>query len=288
METPPAIVPGSSLEAEAAISRVARSGALVARFGAGEADTLADAARQLFTAMAEPLVHDAAGTLLHLVEDRGAAARPHTYYSHGRCGGDIHTDGTYIHLAAPDLVGLLCLRQAAVGGETILIDGREVAASLSATARRILSQPHHFDTGDQVAKRRTLVRPILTDAGGVLRFHYLRRYIEAGHRRAGVPLAAASMAAMDELDRALSRRSLRRVWRLVPGDLLLLDNRRVLHGRRAFANAAAQPGRLLVRLWGRLRSRPSAPAPAPAPTPAGRPNPQPEEPSASTCFSNAL
>ncbi len=207
-----------------------------------------------FTRFARPLVQYADGTLVHHVEDRGRDAHPRTYYSHGTGGGDLHTDGTYMHLLPPDLIALCCIRPAHDGGDTLLVDGHAIIEALAPPARAALSRLHHFDTDGQVPGTATLRRPIVGGDRATRRLHYLRRYIESGHAAARAPLDAASVAAMDQLDALAARPEWRTRLRLRGGDLLLVDNHRMLHGRTAFTDAPGAPGRLLLRLWGRACS----------------------------------
>ncbi|MFI0742858.1 TauD/TfdA family dioxygenase [Streptomyces sp. NPDC021100] len=175
----------------------------------------------------------------------------------------LHTDRTPAP-HPPRLLGLLCVRQAAHGGETLLASGHTVHNRLLADspwALPRLYQDFHFGRGPGFDRR----RPVFRRHGADLRVHYNRRGIERAHHEAGAPLAPDDRAALDAVDRILSDpRTVLRVP-LRRGDLLWLDNAVVLHGRTAFTDSPdPQARRCLVRLWVDCDAPPATPGPAPA------------------------
>ncbi|MBQ0825161.1 TauD/TfdA family dioxygenase [Streptomyces tagetis] len=198
------------------------------------------------------------GELLREVRDRGTrigegrTAR----YSDSRFGGSLHTDGAEAPLPVPEYFALLCVRQAARGGALQVIHVRDLTERL---ARRpgvldTLRGPFHFDRrGDESpGEGPTTPKPVLFDDGeGGLGVTYLRQYIEAGHAHPGVPgLTAAQSAALDALDELLADPSLITEDVQRPGELVLFDNHRLLHGRTEFTDHTdADRSRLLFRTW---------------------------------------
>ncbi|HET9140038.1 TauD/TfdA family dioxygenase [Actinophytocola sp.] len=196
------------------------------------------------------------GELIRAVRYRGvtlegtATAR----YSDTRQGGNPHTDGMHRPGPIPAYFALHCVRQAAVGGALFLLhiddlvrelrDRPEVLAALTETV--------HFDTRDRdPARPATVPRPILELDGDTARITYIREYIETGHLRPGVPpLRPAQRSAMDALDELLARPDLQTHLRLEPGQLIVINNRTLVHGRTPFE---VSPGdgmdRLLLRTW---------------------------------------
>lgn len=117
------------------------------------------------------------------------------------------------------------------GGETLLAQRGEIESQADAEtlhALRTLRLP--YPDGDAVT---------LDDS--LLRYH--RDEVVACANRHGAPLTAAQQAWMQRFEQVFAAASVR--IRLAPGDLLILDNHRVLHGRTAFA--AGSP-RLLKRV----------------------------------------
>ncbi len=189
----------------------------------------------------------------------------------------LHCELAYlpVHL---ELVSFYCVAAAEQGGETILADGVALAASLTPKTRQLLERRRlryalrvpgalwpavEAAIGDQ---------PLASDES----FCILGRAVEGGieaefvtpalvrsHEGAAVAFANSVLSSLDpdnhvarqlydltfddgeaippavvrELDEVAGRVSV--AVPLAPGDLLLLDNRRVLHGRRAFTGHRA-------------------------------------------------
>ncbi|QGV82286.1 TauD/TfdA family dioxygenase [Streptomyces ficellus] len=149
----------------------------------------------------------------------------------------------------PRLLGLLCVRQAAHGGESLLASGHTVHDRLlvrNPTALPRLHQDFHFGRGDGFDR----VYPVFRRDHHRLRVRYNRHWIGRGHREAAAPLSPADLAALDAFDDVLADPGTAVRIRLRPGDFLLLDNTAVLHGRTAFVDALdPQRRRCLVRVW---------------------------------------
>ncbi|MFF9864694.1 TauD/TfdA family dioxygenase [Streptomyces sp. NPDC013953] len=150
----------------------------------------------------------------------------------------------------PRILGLLCVRQAAHGGESLLVSGCTVHDRLLArhpSALPRLYRDFHFGRGDGFDR----VYPVFRRRGNRLLVRYNRHWIERGGREAGAPVSSADSAALDAFDEILADPGSVVRIRLRPGDLLLLDNTSVLHGRTAFTDAADDPRhrRCLVRVW---------------------------------------
>jgi Taurine catabolism dioxygenase TauD, TfdA family len=90
---------------------------------------------------------------------------------------------------------------------------------------------------------------IFEEADGRLRVRYNRPRIEMAPALSDVPLTREDVAALDALDEILSRPDLQFRHTLSPGEFLVVDNHRVLHGRSAFTDeCGAGRQRRLVRV----------------------------------------
>ena len=172
--------------------------------------------------------------------DVRASARPNNLaYSDLALG--LHTDNPYRD-PVPGLQMLHCLRPSEAGGASLFADGFAVAESLRSddpVAFSTLSQtPMTFsfsDTTAQFSARRPLIQ--LDLQGRIEAIHYNSRSI--------VPLRlrSAEMVRFYRAYRAFSRRLHSSEFlfetRLDAGDIVLFDNRRVLHGRTAFNTTGA-------------------------------------------------
>jgi trimethyllysine dioxygenase len=160
-----------------------------------------------------------------------------------------HTDGTYSH-DAPGLQLLLCVDYDATGGESIMVDGARIAASLQATQPQVYDDLTRIGVtglyrGDGVELRAR--RPILRlDETGRLAQVTFNNYDRDTVRLADDDMRAlyAGIRAFDSManDPAYQWR-----YTLEPGDMLIFDNWRVLHGRGAFSGRRKMAGAYLNR-----------------------------------------
>lgn len=193
-----------------------------------------------------PREQDRHGTLIREVKDRGTriGEGESARYSDSRYGGSLHTDGAEAPLPVPDYFTLLCVRQAPMGGEFVMAYASTVYERLlqeDEQAVEVLAQPFHFDRRGDVAVsgERTALKPVFFRENGKTCVTYLREYIEAGHRHPNAPaLTPIQRRALDTLDRVLADKSLLVVGRLEPGELIVIDNKRMFHGRHTFQNGA--------------------------------------------------
>jgi alpha-ketoglutarate-dependent taurine dioxygenase len=207
---------------------------------------------------------DAAGAVLREVRDRGVQLGEGKTgrYSDSRAGGNFHTDGPHRPGAPPDYVALGCVRQAPEGGESVVVHAEGVVSRLAGEPRILetLAGWFHFDRREEPARPPTVARRILVQEEGRPVACYLREYIELGHRHAEVPpLDGAQREALDALDAELENPALQITRKLAPGELAIIDNRSVFHGRRSFDDSADEgEKRLLLRTWIRRSERESA------------------------------
>jgi hypothetical protein len=160
------------------------------------------------------------------------------------------------HTDSADIVALLCLQTALVGGRSSLVSCATLHDAMWTRCPGLLG---------------VLFEPVCTDHRGehppgstpwfeapVLSWHreeltvlYQRRYIESAQRFDGVPkLSVAQRAALDAFDALCDDPRLHLEMDLQPGDIQLVDNHRLLHDRTAFRDSQ-EPGRKrhLLRLW---------------------------------------
>lgn len=153
-----------------------------------------------------------------------------------------HTDGTY-SVDAPGLLALHCLRQAR-GGATVVVDGLAVAGRLaaddpvSAEVLRTVEIPGRYvGDGAHLVAWRPLLRH---ERGRLVQVSYNH------HDRAPFVLPEPEMAdvyrALHMFHDIASREALQYVFTLRPGQMVLIDNWRVLHGRRAFSGERRMAG----------------------------------------------
>jgi alpha-ketoglutarate-dependent taurine dioxygenase len=90
----------------------------------------------------------------------------------------------------------------------------------------------------------------------------MRYWIETGQQKAGAPLAPDQVRALDALDALLGDPALVVEFDLHEGDVFLVNNHLVAHGRTEYEDAdVSSRRRHLVRLWQRFRTGPAAARP---------------------------
>ena len=192
------------------------------------------------------------------VADRGQANRDPTRIGASPRRSAKHTDNGCLEPRPPDYVGLFCHRSALRGGDNTLISARTIHDTIRRERPDLLPlffRRYHFRAPQAhvwPSRGPTVEKPILDLSAGELRIHYARVMIEPGMELAGRALSAAELAALDYLDEVIERPELGFRCCLRPGELLVLNNRVLLHGREAFP-AGASGGRTLKRFWMRRR-----------------------------------
>jgi alpha-ketoglutarate-dependent taurine dioxygenase len=204
--------------------------------------------------LGQPMPQNVQGTILYDVCDTGQDVAQGARFSVTNYESSFHTDNSFGETVL-DYVGLLCLRTAKSGGLSQVVSGVAVLDILARDHPDVLatlSRPFHFDRrgGVREGEAPTIEFPVIERHDGEVLYRYLRYWIGAGHDKAGRPLTAEQVRALDVLDEVLARPELRAEFRLKPGDLFFINNRWILHNRTAFEDHP-EPARRrhLVRLW---------------------------------------
>ncbi|HEY3147282.1 MAG TPA: TauD/TfdA family dioxygenase [Dongiaceae bacterium] len=151
-------------------------------------------------------------------------------------GLGVHSDNPYRD-PTPGVQLLHCLVSDAPGGDSLLVDGFAAAEQLRAEAREqfdlLTRVPASFRFADKDADLRARTPLISVDfEGHVTAVHFNNRSF-AGID-VPVDLVEPWYAAYRNLARILKQPEHELVFRLAPGDLLVMQNERALHGRTAF------------------------------------------------------
>jgi alpha-ketoglutarate-dependent taurine dioxygenase len=166
-----------------------------------------------------------------------------------------HTDGSYLHgltrqgddyveLFPPKMLILQCCQNAALGGGNVLIDGQRVYQDLAK------EKPHSLDAlsrkgcvmycrDDQIALN-CAVFETLDDGTIMLRLRYDAAAYVADWAQDAFHAVQRDYFANPHYQRQLN---------LTRGQILIIDNYRMLHGRASFASGPAEKERCLHRIW---------------------------------------
>ena len=168
----------------------------------------------------------------------------------------FHTDSSCAFAdSRPDVLGLLCLRKAVSGGESVMVSGHTAYNALLETRPDLVDELYGtfcFDRSKETGPGEESVTfgSIFTDTPEGVRIRYNRLYIELGHYLSGRPLSDRQREALDAFDRALNDPANAVEFKLDAGDVFFADNHVTLHNRRSFVDAPeVVDRRCLVRLW---------------------------------------
>ncbi len=167
---------------------------------------------------------------------------PHTdgSYLHGL----VRRDGHYLQLQPPKMLVLQCWQNAVVGGANILIDAQRVYGDMAQQNRHdldILSTKGcvTYCRDDQIALDRAVFED-LDDGSTMLRFRYDATAFVAEWAVEAFHALQTNYFAKPKYRQRLS---------LTKGQILVIDNYRMLHGREPFAKGETGQERHLRRVW---------------------------------------
>lgn len=202
----------------------------------------------------KPLEQDINGSLLYDVRDTGQDVGQGARFSLTNSESSFHTDNAF-GTSIPDFIGLLCLQKAKSGGQSQLVSAIKLHNELVEDHPDVLEtlyKPFFFDRRGQFRAGEDPVSqfPICSWNGQELTFRYLNYYIQVGHRVAGVGFSQNQRAALEILEELLCCPKFRVEFDLLPGQILLTNNRWILHNRTAFIDHIQEKDRRhFVRLW---------------------------------------
>jgi len=150
-----------------------------------------------------------------------------------------HTDGTYSH-EAPGLQMFCCVERGGTGGESVVVDAFAIAETLRnehpedfETLTTVRVPGHYVEDGIELRAERPAIR--LDDKGNVAQVS-MNNY-DRSPMYLPAPEMHAFYTAYGRLHELANDRSRWFTVRLEPGDVLINDNWRVLHGRLAYTGA---------------------------------------------------
>lgn len=171
-----------------------------------------------------------------------------------------------LHTDLSEIVGLMCVRRAKRGGESVFVSASAVYNTVLAEHPEFMPVylkgfPYHR-RGEEAPDAEPITPydiPIFSAANDVFSCFYVRGIFEVGLRDLQRELTPLEAEALEYLDAVLNRDDVCLHIQLEPGDAAFTNNRTVLHARTEFEDwdESAQK-RLLLRLW--LKSRQDRPS----------------------------
>ena len=146
-----------------------------------------------------------------------------------------------------------CNKEATRGGYSILSSIEKIFSDLKKNDKKtlsILKQNFLFEKRGFYFKNQSKVhkKPIIEIYNKDLRFRYLRDYMHEAYKIKSTKLSKLQINALNKLDKLLSKKANQYLYKLYAGDVLLLNNYKLAHGRSAF-NISNNNNRSLIRVW---------------------------------------
>ena len=200
--------------------------------------------------LGRPVSQSRKGDLIGKVEDKGNDISIPTVR------GYESSAALPFHCDRCDLIGMLCVRKAKEGGLSRMVSSIALHNRIAAhrpDLLRVLYEPFPHDRrGEEMpGEKPWCTMPVFWRSITGLITRYIRRFILGSQRFPDAPrLSTEQLSAMDYIDDLIESPEFRFEITLNEGDLLLINNHVILHGRTSFKDWD-EPGqrRLLLRLW---------------------------------------
>ena len=247
-------------EAMAQVSRILADGvkfALVERLPVE--DLSVDMAKSIYwmlaSMIARPVAQKLDGTMIYDVTDTGAKPLPGSGVRPDKSNVDLqfHNDNAY-NAVMPEVVGLLCIRRAARGGQSKVMSFATAHNALKDQFPELLPrlyQPFWFDRQREhdPAEEATFAAPVFVNKDDQLLARLGQHQIRNGYALQG-EMDERTRAALEAIDSVFRDPALQFEFDMQPGDMQFARNCEVGHSRTEFEDfAEPEKKRLLVRLW---------------------------------------
>ncbi|AWK41975.1 TauD/TfdA family dioxygenase [Photorhabdus laumondii] len=209
------------------------------------------------TGLGRPVVQNSQGHRIGHVRNEKNNPNNRGYMSNRELG--FHSD-------AFEIVGLMCLREAASGGLTQIVSGLAIYNQMLREKPELLDalfEGYHYATAERSSSKLPYTSykiPIFSKMSGRVSSMCLGAYMRAAAKLQGLALPDALDAGLHAFYEICNRPEFRLEFMLEPGEILFLNNYTTLHSRTEFQDDALNQ-RHLLRLWIELSDgRPVVPA----------------------------
>jgi hypothetical protein len=208
-----------------------------------------------------PVAQDWPGTMIYDVRHDGQPYTGETRTALTPEGLDMHNDSS-MGEAPPNYISLLCLKTAQSGGKSSLSSAHAAHAWFEAEHPDLLQrlyQPfyRHAQEYQAPGAERSNWYPIFCiESDGGLRIRFNARVIRRGYAKSGRELDEAGVRAVELMDGFLGDPAHRHDFFMQPGQMQILNNRIIVHGRTPYVDHdEPDKRRHLLRLWLRAGDR---------------------------------
>ncbi len=165
-------------------------------------------------------------------------------------GGSIHTDGPQLN-KSPNILIMGCIKNSVRGGETILVDSKKLFKKIKNQDQKsaeILQKKFFFERRGFGGNIKTLSKKIFDINKDKFEFRHLREYINSAYKIKKIKIPNNKKKALDLLDVFLHKKEMQTKLKLNIGDVILINNKAIAHGRTSFTLSKNKP-RKLLRIW---------------------------------------
>jgi len=188
---------------------------------------------------------------VRLIKKRKTDKKVKLRYHQTNAGGAIHSDGPQLS-TPPKYVIMGCIRQAKKGGFSIVSSAEKISNFLQKNRPDILKtlqQNFYFERrGFNYSNKNIFNKPIYSIKKNNFKFRYLREYIEAAYTLKSISLSNEKIDALNFLDNLLKKKQFQHRYKLNEGDIIILNNNHLAHGRSSFKIEGSEQ-RSLMRVW---------------------------------------
>jgi alpha-ketoglutarate-dependent taurine dioxygenase len=206
--------------------------------------------------LGRPLPHNPQGHLARSIHNADLAPETSAKWGSSKSSSMVfHTDTAPPPTRFPRVLGLLCLRRAQDGGDSLLASGHSIHNRLLERYPALLEHLYkdfHFGRRSDSSSSQLLtdIAPVFSWAGSQLQVRYHPKWLKFGQEVVRESISSAGEAALNAFEEALAEEKMSIRFPLMSGDLLLTNNRVILHGRTAFEDGEDLASRrCLLRLW---------------------------------------
>lgn len=162
-----------------------------------------------------------------------------------------------MHTDSDDILMMLCLQNAASGGQSRFVSAltvyNEMLAGHAGLLPSLMRGFRYHWRGEQAEGDDPITRfrvPVFSHCDGMLSCVYLRAFIDMAAHELDEPLTRKETDALDAFDALCERADLQLALDLEPGDAYIVNNYTMLHSRTAFEDRDdPDRRRYLLRLW---------------------------------------
>ncbi len=166
--------------------------------------------------------------------DKSKSMKKGARYHQTHEGGSIHTDNVNI----PDYWDYLifsCVAQAPKGGQSLIVDGNKVYEILKKKfPKKLKILERNFWFEKRGLSNSLFKSPIILNKRKLIKFRYLRPYLESAHKKARDLLTNEQIKALNVLDSILENSRYQKRFKLKEFQTLVTLDFRILHGRTSF------------------------------------------------------